>query len=158
MKNIMKKESEDVIMKKIFLIIVMVSALFCGCGKKESEDVSEYYNEVSKAQEITVVSADTSSVIQTFTGKEDIGDFMTALDMDKWELGKLPSGAEEVGSFGLSQEETVKFGQTGTDGRLYDVCKISVYDDSYVKFGVAGFDMVFKISEDTSDYLQSFFE
>ncbi len=64
-------------------------------------------------------------MIQTLSGKEDIGDFMTALDMDKWKLGKLPSGAEEIGSFDLSQEETVKFGQTGTDGELYDVCKFS---------------------------------
>ena len=145
-------------MKKMFLILVMVSVLFCGCGKEESADVSGYYNEVSKAQEIAVVSADTSSVIQTLTSKEDIGDFMMALDMDKWELGKLPSGAEEIGSFGLSQEETVKFGQTGTDGELYDVCKISVYDDSYVKFEVAGLKMVFAISEGAADYLQGYFE
>ena len=145
-------------MKKMFLILVMVSVLFCGCGKEGRANVSGYYNEVSKAQEIAVVSADTSSVIQTLTSKEDIGDFMMALDMDKWELGKLPSGAEKIGSFGLSQEETVKFGQIGTDGELYDVCKISVYDASYVKFEVAGLDMVFEISEDTADYLQGYFE
>ena len=145
-------------MKKMFLVLVMVSVLFCGCGKEERADVSEYYNEVSKAQEIAVVSADTSSVIQTLTSKEDIGDFMMALDMDKWKLGKLPSGAEEIGSFGLSQEETVKFGQTGTDGELYDVCKISVYNDSYVKFEVAGLKMVFAISEGAADYLQGYFE
>lgn len=145
-------------MKKMFLILVMVSVLFCGCGKEERADVSGYYNEVSKAQEIAVVSADTSSVIQTLTSKEDIGDFMMALDIDKWELGKLPSGAEEIGSFDLSQEETVKFGQTGTNGKLYDVCKISVYDDSYVKFEVGGLKMVFAISEGAADYLQGYFE
>ncbi|WP_286082637.1 hypothetical protein [Parablautia intestinalis] len=145
-------------MKKIFMVLVMASALFCGCGKEENSDVSEYYNEVSKAQEIAVVSADTSSVIQTITGKEGIGDFMLALDMDKWELGKLPSSIEEIGSFGLSQEETVKLGQTEADGELYDVCKISVYDTSYVKFEVTGLDMVFEISEDTADYLQGYFE
>lgn len=145
-------------MKKIFLALVMASAMLCGCGKEESSDVSEYYNEVSKAQEIAVVSADTSGVIQTLSGKEDIEDFIMALDMDKWELGKLTSDAEIIGSFGLSQEETVKFGQTGTDGELYDVCKISVYDASYVKFEVAGLDMVFEISEDAADYLQSYFE
>ena len=37
-------------------------------------------------------------------------------------------------------------------------CKISVYDASYVKFEVAGLDMVFEISEDTADYLQGYFE
>lgn len=145
-------------MKKMFIMLVMVSVLFCGCGKEERADVSGYYNEVSKAQEIAVVSADTSSVIQTLTGKEDMGDFVMALDMDKWKLGKLPSGAEEIGSFGLSQEETVKFGQTGTDGELYDICKISVYNDSYVKFEVAGLKMVFAISEGAADYLQGYFE
>lgn len=145
-------------MKKMLLILVMVSVLFCGCGKEERANVSRYYNEVPKAQEIAVVSADTSSVIQTLTGKEDIRDFTMALDIDKWELGKLPSGAEEIGSFGLSQEETVKFGQTGTDGELYDVCKISVYDDSYVKFEIAGLKMVFEISKDAAEYLQGHFE
>lgn len=145
-------------MKKMFLALVMVSALLCGCQAEESSDVSEYYNEVSKAQEIAVVSADTSSVIQTLAGKEEIEAFMAAMDMEKWELGKLPKGAEEIGSFGLSQEETVKFGQTETDGELYDVCKISVYDASYVKFEAAGLDMVFEISEDAADYLQGFFE
>ena len=68
-------------MKKIFMVLVMVSALFCGCGKEEGSDASEYYNEISKAQEIIVVSADTSSVIQTLSSKEDIGDFTMALDM-----------------------------------------------------------------------------
>lgn len=145
-------------MKKMFLVLVMVSVLFCGCGKEERADASGYYNEVSKAQEIAVVFADTSNVIQTLTDKEDIGDFIMALDMDKWELGKLPSGAEEIGSFGLSQEETVKFGQTEMDGELYDVCKISVYNDSYVKFEVAGLKMVFSISEGAADYLQGYFE
>lgn len=145
-------------MRRMFIILVMVSVLFCGCGKEERADISGYYNGISKAQEIAVVSADTSSVIQTLIGKEDIGDFMMALDMDKWELGKLPSGAEEIGSFGLSQEETVKFGQTGTNGKLYDICKISVYNDSYVKFEVEGLKMVFAISEGAADYLQGYFE
>ncbi len=144
-------------MKKMFLALVMVSALLCGCQAKESSDVSEYYNEVSKAQEIAVVSADTSDVIQTLAGKEEIEVFMAALDMEKWELGKLPKGTEEIGSFGLSQEETVKFGQTETDSELYDVCKIFVYDAPYVKFEVAGLDMVFEISGNAADYLQGFF-
>ena len=145
-------------MKKMFLALVMVSALLCGCRAEESPDVSEYCNEVSKAQEIAVVSADPSGVIQTLDGKDKIDAFIAALDMEKWELGKIPKEAEEIGSFALSQEETVKFGQNKTDGELYDICKISVYDAPYVKFEAKGLDMVFEISEAAADYLQGFFE
>ena len=51
MKNIMKTESE-VAMKKLLMLLLIPTILLCGChANSEKEDVSEYYEELSKAQE-----------------------------------------------------------------------------------------------------------
>jgi len=44
------------------------------------------------------------------------------------------------------EEKTVKNGQTETDGRLYDAAAVTLYDDPYIRFGISGLDMIFKIS------------
>lgn len=120
--------------------------------------MSDYGDDISKAQEITVVSADTSEVIDTITSKEDIEAFVAALDMDEWKLKALPEEATEIGSFGFSQEETVKLGQTDTDGTLYDIAAITLYNDSCIGFEIGGLDMTFEVSNDTADYLNGYFE
>lgn len=50
------------------------------------------------------------------------------------------------------------FGQTETNGELYDICKISVYEESYIKFEISGLGVTFKTSEDTANYLKGFFQ
>ena len=48
----MKTESE-VAMKKLLMLLLIPTILLCGChANSEKEDVSEYYEELSKAQEI----------------------------------------------------------------------------------------------------------
>ena len=42
------------------------------------------------------------------------------------ELETLPEEATEIGSFGLTQEETIKLGQTDTDGTLFDIATITL--------------------------------
>ena len=66
--------------------------------------------------------------------------------------------ASKVGSFGLAQEETIKLGQTDTDGSLYDIATITLYNGAYISFEIGGFDMTFEVSEDTADYLNGYFE
>lgn len=60
--------------------------------------------------------------------------------------------------FGLEQEETIKLGQTDTDGTLYDIATITLYNGAYISFEIGGFDMTFEVSEDTADYLNEYFE
>ena len=60
--------------------------------------------------------------------------------------------------FGLAQEETIKLGQTDTDGTLYDIATITLYNGSYISFEIGGFDMTFEVNEDTADYLNGYFE
>ena len=90
--------------------------LLCGCQANGNTNVSDYGNAISKAQEITVIVPETAEVIDTITDTAEIKDFVSALEVDKWKIETLPDEASEIGSFGLAQEETIKLGQTDTDG------------------------------------------
>ena len=106
-------------MKKILILAAAILVLLCGCQANNDTNASDYGDDISKAQEIAVVSPETEEVMDTITGAEDIKDFVLALEVDKWKLETLPEEATEIGSFGLAQEETIKLGQTDTDGTLY---------------------------------------
>lgn len=145
-------------MKKMWITLVVILTLLCGCQANENTNASDYGDDISKAQEIAVISPDTSKVIDTITDAEEIEDFILALDLDQWELKTLPDEVFEIGSFGLAQEETIKLGQTDTDGTLYDIATITLYNGDYISFEIGGFDMTFEVSEDTVDYLNEYFE
>lgn len=146
-------------MKKAFCVLAAVLTLvLCGCQDDWAAGDPEYGEDISKAQAISVISSDTSQVIDTIRSKEDIEDFIRRLDLEQWELKSLPSEAAEIGSFGLSQEETVRFGEDDKNGTLYDIASITLYSNSYIRFEITGFDMTFKVSKDTADYLNGYFE
>ena len=145
-------------MKKTLILSAVILVLLCGCQANNDTNASDYGDDISKAQEIAVISHDTSEVIDTITDTEEIKDFASALNLDQWELKTLPDEASEIGSFGLAQEETVKLGQTDTDGTLYDIAVITLYSGDYIGFEIGGFDMTFEVSEDTADYLNGYFE
>lgn len=145
-------------MKKMWITLVVILTLLCGCQANENTNASDYGDDISKAQEIAVISPDTSKVIDTITDAEEIEDFILALNLDQWEFKPLPDEVFEIGSFGLAQEETIKLGQTDTDGTLYDIATITLYNGDYISFEIGGFDMTFEVSEDTVDYLNEYFE
>lgn len=145
-------------MKKILILSAVILVLLCGCQANNDTNASDYGDDISKAQEIAVISHDTSEVIDTITDTEEIKDFASALNLDQWELKTLPDEASEIGSFGLAKEETVKLGQTDTDGTLYDIAVITLYSGDYIGFEIGGVDMTFEVSEDTVDYLNGYFE
>lgn len=145
-------------MKKAAITLVAMLTLLCGCQANENTNASDYGDDISKAQEIAVVSADTSEVLETITSKDDIEHFILSLDLDKWKFKTLPDNAVEIGSFNLAQEETIKLGQTDTDGTLYDIATITLYNGAYVSFEIGGIGMTFAVSEDTADYLNGYFE
>ena len=145
-------------MKKILITLVTILALLCGCQANENTNTSDYGDDISKAQEIAVISPDTAEVIDTITDTEEIKNFVSALNLDQWELKTLPDEAAIIGSFGLAQEKTIKLGQTDTDGTLYDIATITLYNGDYISFEIGGLDMTFEVSEDTADYLNGYFE
>lgn len=136
----------------------MTTVLLCGCHANSEEDTSEYSGELSKAQEIAVLPADTSTATQVLAESEEITDFISALDMEQWELKTLPEEAELVGTFQFSQEKTIKFGESETDGELYPVCELLCYEDiPYVTLEIDGMKMTFKVSETVMEYLADYF-
>lgn len=146
-------------MKKLLLVALMAITLLCGCqANNESDDVSEYYGKLSKAQEIAVIPTDTSDVVETLTESKDIASFITALDMEHWELETLPQTAELVGTFSFSQEETIKFGESATDGELHYICEIECYEEiPYITLKFTSLKMTFKVSDETAKYLTEYF-
>ena len=128
-------------MKKVWILAaVMMIALLCGCQANEDTG-ADYRDDFSKAQEIAVVPAGTSEVTKIISSGEDIE-------------------ALEVGTFGLSQEKTIKLGQTDTDGTLYDVATITLYEEPYIAVEIVGvdMDMTFQVSEGAADHLKGYFE
>lgn len=144
--------------KSLIALAAILTFLLCVCQATEDANAPDYENNISKAQEIAVISSDTSEVIETITDTKDIKDFVLALDLDKWNLKTLPDGSSEIGSFGLTQEETIKLGQVDTDGTLYDIATITLYEGAYINFEIGSLDMIFEVSEDTADYLNGYFE
>ncbi len=126
--------------------------------ENEESDPSEYYTELAKAQEISVIPARTSTATDTLTFSEDIADFIFALDMDSWEMKSLPETAELAGMFSLSQEDMIKFGEAETDGELHQICEVSCYKDApYITLKMLGLDLTFEVSDATAEYLNSYF-
>lgn len=146
-------------MKKFWIVLptILALAFFSGCQAKESTGVSAYAGHISKAQEIAIVSSATSEVMEIITDKEDIADFVSALDLDAWELKMLPDEAAEIGAFVLSQEETIRLGQTAADGTRYAIATITLYDNAFLSFEIGGLDTAFKIPPSTADSLQEYF-
>ena len=148
-------------MKKILIVLAAILTLLCGCQTGKNTNAADYGDAISKAQEIAVISPDTAEVIDTITDAKEIENFVSALNVEQWELTPLPDEASEIGVFGLAQEKTIRLGQTNTDGTLYDIATITLYDGSYIGIeicGLDGLDMTFSVSEGTADYLNGYFE
>lgn len=146
-------------MKKVIAAMLMVMIFLCGCQVSDKgADVSEYQAELTKAQEIAVIPANTSTVTKTLVSSEDIADFVSALDIESWELKSLPQTSELAGTFSLSQEDTIKFGETATDGELHQVCEISCYKENpYITMKILGMALTFEVPNTTAEYLNSYF-
>ena len=147
-------------MKKVWILAaVMMIALLCGCQANEDTG-ADYRDDFSKAQEIAVIPAGTSEVTKIISSGDDIKAFVSDMDIESWKLAELPEGAVEVGTFRLSQEKTIKLGQTDTDGTLYDVATITLYEEPYIAVEIVGvdMDMTFQVSEGAADHLKGYFE
>ncbi len=147
-------------MKKIILTIILSALFLCGCDAvNEKEQESEYYSDLAKTQEITAISADTSDILQKMTEKQEISDFISALDIEHWELESLPETAKLTGTFQFSQEETLKFGQDASDREISIICEILCYEDiPYLTLKTAGVKISFRVSETTMEYLTQYFQ
>ena len=153
-------------MKKIVSVMLAVTliAALCGCtsvksadeseSEESSDSISDYYSGMEKAQQINVSAVGSGEIIKIVSGKKDIEDFITALEIDEWKLGELPENAQKNGEFSFSQEKTLKAGDKETDGNLYDIMKIYSYEDQpYVRLEIAKMGMTFKVPDAAAKYL-----
>lgn len=146
-------------MKKIGIgIVIILIVVLCSCQKKEQTDASDYKSDFAKTQEIAVISAETSQIIKKITNKAEIDDFVSALEIENWELASLPDNTSEIGSFDFSQEQTMQFGETNHDGTLSHIATITLYDNSYICLEFLGLETTFKVSGNTIDFLNGYFK
>lgn len=138
------------------LVCLLCAIVFtlAGCGQSSSGDVSA--DDLSKAEAIAVTAKD-GTVLETITDKAAIEAFVTDLCIDGWSLSELPEDAVRVGSFGLSQKETIHPGETASDAERYDVGIITVYEGPYLSVSLLGFDFVFTIPDDAHQMLMDYF-
>lgn len=146
-------------MKKIGIgIVIILIVVLCSCQKKEQTDASDYKSDFAKTQEIAVISAETSQIIKKITNKAEIDDFVSALEIENWELASLPDNTSEIGSFDFSQEQTMQFGETNYDETLSHIATITLYDNSYICLEFLGLETTFKVSGNTIDFLNRYFK
>lgn len=151
-------------MKKIsFVIVVCIifSVFLCSCHLTDTNELCQniYYEEISKTQKITIISADTYNTVATLSSKEELTDFINALDIAKWELKSLPQDAEKSGILSLSQEKTLMFGQSTSNRKLHNISEIYSYKAiPYVTLKTSEISMSFKVTKNTAEYLNTYFE
>lgn len=143
-------------MKRIFLLIPLLFALlaFAGCSSADDSDISA--SDLEKAQAIAVIDP-SGTTLQVITDQSEINNFVTNLDVDHWELSDLPSDAQIIGQFGLSQEKTIHFGEKEHDDTLYDVAQLTLYDTKTLRTHLLGFDFDFTLPEEAYTELAGFF-
>ena len=140
-------------MKRMLGICCLLLLLFCGCRSTESAS----FEELSKAQEIAVLSAKTDEVLWEMTDPADVEAWIEALAFEEWSLADLPEEAAPIGRFELRQQKTVKFGQQKADDTLYPIGTITLYPSDVLSLQVLGTEWTFEISSDTSKTLSSYF-
>lgn len=112
---------------------------------------------LTKAQEIAILAPDTEETTQTITDREEITAFITSLDLGQWVPAQQASDAKVVGTFVFSQEDSIKMGQSATDGTLHEVCRLVLYEDSQVDLIVGPLSLPSEIPAETAAYLREFF-
>lgn len=81
------------------------------------------------------------------------------MNIAKWELKSLPQDAEKSGILSLSQEKTLMFGQSISNKRLHNISEIYSYKAvPYVTLKTLEISMSFKVTKNTAEYLNAYFE
>ncbi|ERN52017.1 hypothetical protein [Alkalihalophilus marmarensis] len=139
---------------KMSLLLIMMGTsliLLLGCSGGSSQD---WNSDLQGAEKIEVVKD--SNTIATISGEEEITQFVDSLELDKWEMGSIPSGASKGLIYKLYSNETVKLGQSADDVNLIEVGTITIYENvPYIELNLKGFGLSFKVSERAADYLSN---
>lgn len=146
-------------MKKLWpllLIMLLGAALLGACqAQQKNSEAATIDDEITKAQSIAVVSADSGETLFVLEEQADIEDFINHLRLEEWQYTTLPENAVRETVFILSQEDTQLLGEDEKDGALHYVGSITTYRQlSYLSFEIAGLSFVFQIPDEASQYLR----
>lgn len=141
-------------MRKMRAVWLAAVFLLAGCRGAET---SGYGEDMKKAQKIEVIAAGEAEAVRTVEAEEEIADFVEGLGVESWRMAALPQGAEEIGRFELSQEETLKLGQEEGGGLLERTAAITLYEGEYIRFETGGLNMDFQVSEAAAGFMGGYF-
>ncbi len=145
-------------MKKIvmgILTILAVCSILAGCSMAKHDGEAGGQDETfRKAQMIVALRPDDDVSLFSASEEQDIEAFIDNLKLEDWKIAELPEDATEHLIYHFQQEDTIKFGETSTDGVLKDVVTLSVYGDiPYATMTVLEQPVHFQIPEDVAGYL-----
>ncbi|MEE0510467.1 MAG: hypothetical protein UDG94_04470 [Peptococcaceae bacterium] len=143
-------------MKNLLILCALILMILSGgCSNSDAGEISD--SDLKKAQSITITNA-SGTVLSTITEQHTIDDFVTALQIDDWDLADRPKNAQIIGQFEFAQEKTIHFGESDNDGKQYDIATLRLYDTPVVDLSLLGFQLTFTIPDAAyktlSNYLQ----
>ena len=141
-------------MKKTLLLLLAFLLILTGCVQQSG---SSSGNDLVKAQQITVTTAD-GSLLRTITDGEEIKALVESLYPESWAPASLPEDARVVGTLTFLQEDTLHFRETSTDGQLHPISELTVYEDGFFCLDAAGMELAFTISDEDAAGLAGLFE
>lgn len=145
------------IMKKVCMIFIFsISILLFGCSN-EKKDMKEDFG-LEKLQKIEVSSVENPELIlNVIDNKDGVNEFVNTLKVDKWSIADIPSNATKENIYKMSQEDTIKLGESNTDEKeLKQIATITTYKDSpYINFKTKKLNFNFKVPKDVAEYLSN---
>lgn len=121
-------------MKHYICALAALSMLLSGCNTSTTSE-SEYDVQTDvfqKAQCITAIDPQSGKTLNTYTSKEEITAFVQSLEIENWDfkIVSVPEDAVTSCIYQFSQEDTIHWGQTSSDGVLHDVAEMTFYQNS----------------------------
>ncbi|USK80085.1 hypothetical protein LHV56_25480 [Peribacillus frigoritolerans] len=140
----------------IFIFVFSISILLFGCSN-ENKDMKEDFG-LEKIQKIEVSSVKNPELIlNVIDNKDGVNEFVNTLKVDKWSIVDIPSNATKENIYKMSQEDTVKLGESNTDEKeLKQIATITTYKDSpFINFKTKKLNFSFKVPKDVAEYLSN---
>jgi len=110
-----------------------------------------------KAQQVTVICAETHEELTTLTTQSELEAFVAALDLEHWTDKALPEDAEVSTIFSLSQEATRTLLPTARDGSMRELLELYAYAQiPYVTIVLGRLNLTCEVPQATADYLNAF--
>ena len=135
-------------MKRIIAAALLAALLLSGCAAAQDD----LEGAATKAQAIEIRDAAGEEVL-SITDREEIEEFVSALEMDSWSPAAIPQDAALLCSAEFYQEKTVKLGQTQPEG--WDlVLRMELYEGGVIAVELLSTTMALELTPSAAEYLE----